>query len=197
MKSSYLRASAALACAVLLTACGGDDGQLLLGGQIAGVTKPGMVLTNNGGSDYEIPVPSNGTGITTFFFPTRISSDDKYDVQIKSTPTNVDASTCQLFQNKGRAGFDVTTIQIACTFKTQALTGTVSNLKNDLVLVNGSDRVPVPAGATTFSMARVAQDAPYGVSILANPAGQSCTIANGVGTMGAADVNNVTITCAP
>jgi hypothetical protein len=195
MKSSYLRASAALACAVLLTACGGDDGQLLLGGQIAGVTKPGMVLTNNGGSDYEIPVPSNGTGVTTFFFPTRISSDDKYDVRVKSTPTNIEK--CELFQNTGRAGFDVTTIQIACTFKTQALTGTVSNLKNDLVLVNGSDRVPVPAGATTFSMARVAQDAPYGVSILANPAGQSCNIANGVGTMGAADVNNVTITCAP
>ena len=195
MKSSYLRASAALACAVVLTACGGDDGQLLLGGQIAGVTKPGMVLTNNGGSDYEIPVPSNGTGVTTFFFPTRISSDDKYDVRVKSTPTNIEK--CELFQNTGRAGFDVTTIQIACTFKTQALTGTVSNLKNDLVLVNGSDRVPVPAGATTFSMARVAQDAPYGVSILANPAGQSCTIANGVGTMGAADVNNVTITCAP
>ena len=195
MKSSYLRASAALACAVLLTACGGDDGQLLLGGQISGVTKPGMVLTNNGGSDYEIPVPSNGTGVTTFFFPTRISSDDKYDVRVKSTPTNIEK--CELFQNTGRAGFDVTTIQIACTFKTQALTGTVSNLKNDLVLVNGSDRVPVPAGATTFSMARVAQDAPYGVSILANPAGQSCTIANGVGTMGAADVNNVTITCAP
>lgn len=195
MKSSYLRASAALACAVLLTACGGDDGQLLLGGQISGVTKPGMVLTNNGGSDYEVPVPANGTGVTPFFFPTLISSDDKYDVRVKSTPTNVDK--CELFQNTGRAGFDVTTIQIACSFKTQALTGTVSNLKNELVLVNGSDRVTVPAGATTFAMARVAQDAPYGVSILTNPAGQSCTIANGVGTMGPADVNNVTVTCAP
>lgn len=195
MKSSYLRASAALACAVLLTACGGDDGQLLLGGQISGVTKPGMVLTNNDGSDYEVPVPANGTGVTTFFFPTLISSDDKYDVRVKSTPTNVDK--CELFQNTGRAGFDVTTIQIACSFKTQALTGTVSNLKNELVLVNGSDRVTVPAGATTFAMARVAQDAPYGVSILTNPAGQSCTIANGVGTMGPADVNNVTVTCAP
>ncbi|MEM8513095.1 hypothetical protein RCH14_002421 [Massilia sp. MP_M2] len=197
MKSSYLCASAALACAVVLTACGGGDGQLLLAGTITGVTKPGMVLTNNGGSDYEVPVPANGTGVTQFLFPNRISSDDKYDVQIKSTPTNVDASTCRLAQNKGRAGFDVTTIQIACEFKTQALTGTVSNLKNDLILVNGANRVIVPAGATTFSMARVAQDAPYGVSILTNPANQSCTIANGVGTMGAADVNNVTVTCAP
>ncbi|MEW7848036.1 hypothetical protein AB2N08_04985 [Massilia aurea] len=197
MKSSYLRASAALACAVLLTACGGDDGQLLLGGTISGVTKTGMVLTNNGGSDYEIPVPSNGTGVTTFFFPGLISSDDKYDVQIKSVPTNVDRSTCQLLYNSGRAGFDVTTIQIACGFKTHALTGTVSNLKADLVLINGSDRVIVPAGATTFAMARVAQDAPYGVSILTNPASQSCTIANGVGTMGESDVTNVAVTCAP
>jgi len=195
MKSSYLRASAALACAVLLTACGGDDGQLALAGTISGVTKPGMILTNNGGSDYEIPVPSNGTGFTDFLFPDRISSDDKHDVRVKSTPTNV--ANCELFQNTGRAGFDVTTIRIVCTFKTQALTGTVSNLKNELVLVNGANRVIVPAGATTFSMAPVAQDAPYGVSILTNPANQSCTIANGVGTMGAADVNNVTVTCAP
>lgn len=195
MKSSYLRASAALACAALLSACGGDDGQLLLGGTISGVTKTGMVLTNNGGSDYAIPVPSNGTGITNFLFPGLISSDDKYDVQVKSKPSNVEA--CTLFYNSGRAGFNVTNIEIYCTFKTQALTGTVSGLKGELVLINGSDRVTVPAGATTFAMAKVAQDAPYGVSILTNPANQSCTIANGVGTMGAADVNNVTVTCAP
>jgi len=197
MKSSYLRASAALACAALLSACGGDDGQLLLGGQISGVTKPGMILTNNGGSDYEIPVPANGTGVTTFYFPNLISSDDKYNVQVKSVPSNIVPDSCQLVNNSGRAGFNVTTIQIACEYQTQALTGTISGLKNELVLINGSDRQTIPAGATTFAMARVAQDAPYGISILANPAGQSCTIANGIGTMGAADVNNVVVTCAP
>jgi hypothetical protein len=195
MKSSYLRVSAALACAVLLTACGGDDGQLLLGGTIVGVTKPGLVLTNNGGSDYAVPVPANGTGTDRFAFPGLISSDDKYDVQVKSVPSNVEK--CTPSQNSGRAGFDVLTINIVCTFRTQALGGTVSNLKGELVLINGSDRVTVPAGATAFTMARVAQDAPYGVSVLTNPANQSCTVANGVGTMGAADVNNVTVTCAP
>jgi hypothetical protein len=197
MKSSYLRASAALACAVVLTACGGDDGQLLLGGTISGVTRPGMVLTNNGGSDFEVPVPSNGTGVTQFSFPQLISSDDKYDVQVKSVPSNVDKDSCRYRYNTGRAGFNVVNIEISCAFRTQALGGTVSNLKGELVLINGSDRVIVPAGATAFSMARVAQDAPYGVSILTNPANQSCTIANGVGTVGATDVNNVTVTCAP
>ena len=197
MKSSYLRVSAALACAVLLSACGGDDGQLLLAGTIVGVTKPGMVLTNNDGSDYEVPVPANGTSVATFVFPDRISSDDKYNVKVKSVPSNVDITTCNYRYNSGRAGFDVTNIEIACAFRTQALSGTVSNLKGQLILVNGADRVTVPAGATTFTMAKVAQDAPYGVSVLENPAGQTCTVANGVGTMGAADVNNVTVTCAP
>jgi hypothetical protein len=197
MKSSYLRASAALACAVLLTACGGDDGQLLLAGTISGVTKPGMVLTNNGGSDFEVTPPSDGTGVTTFRFPELISSDDKYDVRVKSVPSNVEISTCRYLYNTGRAGFNVTNIEISCAFKTQALGGTISNLKGELVLINGADRVIVPAGATTFAMTRVAQDAPYGISILTNPPNQSCTIANGVGTMGAADVNNVTVTCAP
>jgi hypothetical protein len=65
------------------------------------------------------------------------------------------------------------------------------------VLVNGTDRVVVPAGATTFAMAKVPQDGVYGIAILTQPAGQTCTIANGGGTMGATDINNVAISCNP
>lgn len=44
MKNSYLGA-AMLACALGLAACGGgSSGELLLGGQVFGVTKDGLVL---------------------------------------------------------------------------------------------------------------------------------------------------------
>jgi hypothetical protein len=67
----------------------------------------------------------------------------------------------------------------------------------NLVLVNGSDRVPVAAGATTFAMAKVNEDAPYGIAILTQPDNQTCTVANGTGVMGANDITNAAVTCGP
>lgn len=195
MKSFYLRAGAALACAVALTACGGDDGQLLLGGQISGITKTGLVLTNNGGSDYAVPAFANGASAGEFYFPTLISTDDRYSVAVKALPSNVEK--CDIQNASGRAAYHVYTVYIVCALKTQALSGTVANLRNTLVLVNGSDRTELQAGATSFSLSRVPQDSPYTVAVLQQPADQTCTVANGTGTMGANDVTNVTVTCTP
>jgi len=196
MKSSYLRAGAALACAVALSACGGSDGELLLGGSYSGVTKTGLVLLNNGGNRLEIPASTAGNGTGTFWFNDLVSTDDEYNVTVDGRPDNV--KDCVVYNGKGRAAFNISSVQVVCTFKTHALNGSVANLKGaGLVLVNGSDRVEVPAGATGFAMAEVAEDAVYGVAILQQPANQTCTIANGGGTMGKVDISNVAVTCAP
>ena len=195
MKSSYLRAGAALACAMALSACGGSDGELLLGGSFSGVTKAGLVLTN-GDQRLEVPASTAGNGTGTFFFQDLVGSEDEYDVKRVSVPDNVE--DCEVLNGKGRAAFNITTVQVVCTFKKHKLTGSVSNLQGSgLVLVNGSDRVEVPAGATSVAMAEVAEDAVYGVAILQQPANQTCTVANGSGTMGKSDITNLTVTCAP
>ncbi len=194
MKSSYLRAGAALACALALTACGGSDGDLGIGGSFSGVTKPGLVLQNNGGPDLAVAPTNNGVG--NFFFPELVETDSSYNVTIKSFPTN--ASTCTASQNTGKVAFTITTVQIVCTIRQHELKGSVSGLVGSgLVLVNGADNVAVPAGATSFSMAKVNEDAPYGVAVLTQPANQTCTVANGSGTMGQAAVTNVAVTCGP
>lgn len=193
MKSSYLRAGAALACAIALSGCGGGDGDLLLGGTVYGVTKAGLVLTNNGGSDYAVPAQTGGVG--QFYFSEQISTDDRYDVKVKATPSNVEK--CDVLYGSGRAGYHVTSIIVQCTLKEHALGGTISNLKAPIVLVNGADRKEIAAGATTFQMTKIAEDAPYGVSILTQPAGQTCTVANSSGSMGTGDVTNIAITCTP
>lgn len=194
MKSSYLRAGAALACTLALSACGGSDGDLAIGGYFVGVTKPGLVLQNNGGSD--LAIEPTGTGEGRFFFKDLVETDSDYNVTVKSIPSN--ASKCDAFQNKGRVAFSINTVQIVCTIRQHELKGSVSGLTgNNLVLVNGADRVPVPAGATSFTMAKVNEDAPYGVAILTQPDNQTCTIANGSGVMGQADVTNLAVTCGP
>ena len=193
MKSSYLRAGAALACAVALTACGGSDGQLVLGGDFVGVTKTGLVLTNNGGSDKAITPTSNGQG--NWAFDSLISSDDRYDVKVKSRPSNVE--DCVIQNPSGRAGYHVYSVFVVCTLKRHALSGSVSNLRGELVLANGSDNVTLQPGATSFTLAEIPEDSPYGVSILRQPADQTCTVSNGSGTVGPAAVTNVAITCTP
>lgn len=194
MKSSYLRAGAALACAVALSACGGSDGQLELGGSFAGVTKAGLVLTN-GGQEKAITPPADGTGAGRWAFDGLISTDDRYNVEIKSRPSNV--SGCKIENAGGRAGYHVYNVYITCTPNSRGLSGTIGNLKGELVLVNGSDNVTLQAGATSFKMANVAEDSPYGVSILRQPADQTCTVSNGTGVARQIDIGDVSVTCTP
>ncbi|MBU1480507.1 MAG: beta-propeller fold lactonase family protein [Gammaproteobacteria bacterium] len=69
------------------------------------------------------------------------------------------------------------------------LTGSGLVLQN-----NGTNFTPVAAdGSFTFSNS-VGAGAPYDVSVLTQPAGQTCTVNNGSGTANA-DINNVSVTC--
>jgi hypothetical protein len=180
MKSSYLRAGAALACALSLSACGGGSGErLLLSGTINGLVKEGLILQNNNGSDQVIQKDAK-----TFSFV--IDSDTDYNVTVKSAPSN---ATCTASNNTGKArSFNVTGIVINCVTTPHKLGGTVSGLTADgLVVVNGKDRQAIPAGATTFEMTPVAEEAPYSIQVLYQPAQGRCEVFNGDGTMGTSD----------
>jgi hypothetical protein len=195
MKSSYLRAGVALACALGLSACGGGGGgQFTLSGTAFGVTKDGLVLQNNGGSDLTIP---GSTAPYPFVFTDLLRVDAEYNVTVKSIPPN--AEGCNVVNGRGRATFSVGNVQVICTLKTHALKGKIFGLGNatGLSLVNGPDRVDIDPGATEFSMAKVGEDSPYGVTVLTNPAGLACSVINGTGKMGTDDITNLAVNCAP
>ena len=193
MKNLTSRASVALACALSLAACGGSSGNLLLGGSVVGLTKPGLVLQNKTG-----PLLSVAAGATTFAFHELIGNDQDFDVKIATGPTGAD---CTLANNKGKSGaYNITSVSVTCVTQTHKLGGTITGLNaNGLVLVNGSDRLEVPAGApgatVDFNMGKVADGAPYGITVLTQPAGRTCSVQNGVGTMGTADIGNIVVAC--
>jgi hypothetical protein len=194
MKSSILRTCVALACAVSLSSCGGGNtGTLVLGGYVSGVTVAGLVLQNNGGSDLAV-----AAGSTTFTFTDLVPTDAIYNVTVKSSPSNVEAP-CTVTNGSGNTGvYSVTTVVVTCIIQTHALTGTVSGLTTDgLILLNGSDKVTVAANATTFAMAPVSQGYPYGITVYQQPTGLTCAVANGVGTQGTVDTTGVAVTCTP
>lgn len=176
MKSSTLRAGLALACALGLSACGGGSGDLYLTGTITGgVTQDGLVLQNNGGDD--LAVPANSTG---FQFGNRISTDDEFNITVKSSPPNT--SGCTVLNGQARANYyTIAQIYVSCTIKQHPLEVTVNGLTGaGLTIVNGSDKEDVPVGVNKpVEMAQVYEDGPYAVKILTQPAGQTCTVTGG------------------
>jgi len=191
MKSSTLRTGVALACAATLAACGGGNENLALGGQVYGLTKSGLVLENLSNKS-TVTVPA---GSSTFVFEQLIASDENFEVVIKTQPTG---AVCKLNNGKGKSGsYSIYSIEVVCVTNSYNVGGTISGLKTPgLVIINGSTRVDVAANTTTFTLpVKVADGSPYGITILTQPTGQTCAIANGTGTMGSTDINNVAITC--
>lgn len=76
--------------------------------------------------------------------------------------------------------------------------GTVSGLGSlsGLTLKNGSESLSIPAGARSFSFTvPLAPNTSYSVVVASQPVGASCSVSNGVGVMGSASLNTVTVNC--
>lgn len=75
--------------------------------------------------------------------------------------------------------------------------GVLSGLSGTVVLVNNAadDLILNSNGAFNFA-APVASGGTYNVTVLTQPASQTCTVTNGSGTMGASAITNVAVSCA-
>ncbi|WEF31632.1 hypothetical protein [Pseudoduganella chitinolytica] len=196
MKSMYVRASAGALCAALLAGCGGsDNGSLVLVATVTGLSKPGLVLKSG---DQTITVNgSAGAPTITPTFPNLIEEDSTIDVQIQTQPTaakcDVDPKTIGLKANY----YTARQVVVTCKTFSYTLGGTVSGLTADgLILNNGPVQKAIPAGSTGFTFDTPVDDgANYGVTVLQNPAGLVCSVANNAGTMPSGPVNNIVVTC--
>ena len=75
------------------------------------------------------------------------------------------------------------------TNPTYSVGGSVSGLSGTVVLRdNGGDDLTVTANGSFAFATKLAGGAAYAVTVKTNPSGQSCSVANGSGTIGAADV---------
>jgi hypothetical protein len=76
--------------------------------------------------------------------------------------------------------------------------GAVSGLSSAGLVLTTPDEPPitVPAGATSFAFPNLLSSGKdYSVTVLQQPAGQTCSVANGSGTVAGADVDEVQVTC--
>ena len=160
-----------------------------VGGSISGLNGSGLVLAN--GAD-QLTVAS---GATSFTLPAHVAFSSTYQVTVATQPTG---SSCSVQNGTGTMGAgNVTNITVTCSDQPYKLGGTVSGLvSSGLTLANGTDTVAIAANATSFVFpAPVAYSSNYSVTVSTQPAGMTCTVTSGSGTMPAGDVTNVVVTC--
>jgi hypothetical protein len=172
-----------------------------VGGTVTGLSASGLQLQNNGGDSLSV-----AANATTFTFATAIASGTAYAVSIKTQPSGL---SCAVSNGAGTAASsNVRNVTVACTAATMATTytvgGTIGNLQGvTLILLlqgNGGSITSVASvlpGQATFSFATgLSASTPYNVTVQQQPAGQSCTVTNGSGTVSGSNVTSINVSCA-
>jgi hypothetical protein len=191
MKSKYVRFVVAAAIALGLAACGGKA-QFDIQGTVENLKYGGLVLTSNGQT---VSVPAN---TTTFKFGSGIDYGTTYNVKVQTQPAHQNCVVANPTDTAGR--MQAINVFVSCSMNSYAIGGTVSGLTTEgLVLINGSnDTFAVSKGATSYTFFnQVEYGVTYGVTILKQPTGLRCTVANPTGTMGEAAVTNINVACEP
>jgi len=218
LKKSIL-ALCALTLAAGLSACGGGTSNYTIGGTVYGLEYGPLVLTTNGMEVAIEPAKdSKGNFVTTYAFPQQLEYGTAYNVVLKQAGT--DANGAIIYQYPPHQVCGVTansrtsdtagrlaTIDASytCTLASHAIGGTVNGLAGDgLVLTNGSTGGTVTLAKdtngvypTSFTFASlVTYNQTFGVTVLTQPAGQTCTVAGGAGTMHDDPVSSIVVNCA-
>lgn len=220
MKKSIL-ALGALTLAAGLAACGGGTSDYTIGGTVTNLQYGPLVLTTNG-MEVAIQPQRDAAGnlvlTTNYAFPKQLKYGEIYDVTLK--PAGTDADGLTVYQQpphqvcgpstapgnitKETAGrLSVINAAFICTLASHTVGGTITGLAADnLVLNNGGTQLALGKNTTTgayptsFTFATpVTYKETYGVTVLTQPAGQTCTVSNGAGEMGDEAITTVRINC--
>jgi hypothetical protein len=164
-----------------------------VGGTISGLVGSPVVLRNNGGDDLQLF--ANGS----FVFTTRVADGAAYQVTVLGQPEN---QQCSIANAGGSvASANVVNVVVTCA-GTYSVGGKVFDLKGTVVLSNGTDTVTLNGGGNGFFVfafaGRLTSGSLYDVKVVAQPQPQpngQCTVSSGSGTVGTADVTDVSVLC--
>ena len=178
-----------LACLSVAACHNNQTPALTLSGTVSGLAANGLVLAD-GGSTIAV-----NAGSSNFSFGSILGSGQSYAVKVQTQPSG---ETCTVANGSGTAvNANVGNVVVTCATQSFHLGGTISGLTGSgLVLMDGSDSLTVPADYTSFVFpTTVALGSSYNVVVNTQPQGEACSVTNGSGTMPAADVTSVTVSC--
>jgi hypothetical protein len=183
------------ACALAVAACGGGGDDLAtIGGTINGLASGlSITLLNNGTDSFSIV--GNGSKSFTFEFANGISSGGSYSVSVMTQPLGQTCTVVNAAGNVDSNGDSVNSVIVNCA-TTSSVVGTVSGLKAGVGVTLASNGGQLFLTNGTFAFPGVlATGSTYAVTVVTQPAGQTCTLANSTGTVQANTSASVTVTC--
>ena len=161
-----------------------------VGGSVSGLLGSGLVLTNN---TEDLPVSAAG-GIA---FTQPVASGADYAVSVKTQPSQP-TQTCSVSNGQGTiTNAGIANVSVSCATDSFLVKGSLSGLDGvGLVLQNNGDEI-TPTADGSFAFPKVASGQTYNVTVKTQPTlvTQTCTVTNGSGTVGGADVNDVAVAC--
>lgn len=204
--STWFRAGCAAVLVSTMTACGdassfGGDGSsgssggtsgngasssYSIGGTLSGLDSGQQVVLQDNGAN-SLTVNSNGT----FTFSTAVSGT--YAVTVMTQPAG---QTCSVSNASGKATANVTNVAVDCA-NAYSVSASVVGLApgSSVVLQNsGSDNTTISTNGTPTTLATgLAAGAAYDVTVLTQPAGQTCSPQLGPGTITAANISMLVV----
>ncbi len=167
-----------------------------VGATVSGLVGSGLVLQDNGGDDRSVTIDG------TYAFATQLAAGAAYNVTVKTQPGSP-AQNCTVTGASGTIAGAAVDATVVCARIAPPVTytvgGTVSGLAGSgLVLQDngGDDRAVTLNGNFVFGTA-LASGAGYAITVKTQPTApaQTCTVANGVGSVGTANVGSAVVTC--
>jgi hypothetical protein len=173
-------------------ACKASSTTFSIGGTVSGLNASTSVTLLDNGTN-SLNVTANGS----FTFTTKLASGATYKVTVGTEPTG---ETCTVTNGSGTVGTaNVTNVLVACAASaTFSIGGTVSGLNTSASLTlldNGTNSLKVTANGSFTFTTKLASGATYSVTVGTEPTGETCTVSNGSGTVGSANVTNVAVAC--
>ena len=180
---------AGLATALALAACGG--GGSTVGGTLTGLAVGAtIVLQNNSES---LTLTSDGS----FEFDSVVADGEDYNVTVLTQPAG---QTCTVANGSGTIdtfGSDIDDVTVTCQ-NSNSVSGTVTGLAagTSVTLSNAGVQLPVAVDGPFVFPGTLAAGTTYSVTVIVQPAGRTCTVAGGTGTITAGVMTAVVVTCA-
>ncbi|MCI0574524.1 MAG: hypothetical protein L0Y66_27635, partial [Myxococcaceae bacterium] len=195
MRTTFHRALSSSALVGLLSlalaACGPDPASLTysVGGSVTGLSTGSHVVLKSGAETLD--VPANGS----FAFTQKVKEGGAYFVAVQEQPAG---HTCTVQGGSGTIhGADVTSVGVVCSKLSYSVGGSITGLftGSHVVLSNGAETLDVAANGPFAFTQQVAHGGAYSVTVQTQPAGHTCTVEGGSGTIQAANVSSVGVVC--
>jgi hypothetical protein len=160
-----------------------------IGGTLTGLAPSATVVLADNGTYDTLSLDVDGT----FQFSRPVAAGSPYAVTVTTQPTG---QTCTVTNGSGTANDNVADVTVTCGAQLFTIGGTIAGLSGTVVLQdNGGDNFSTNQNGTFTFATGLAAGSPYNVTVFTQPAGQSCAVTNGSGTV-SANVTDVQVTCA-